>query len=386
MGITRLPSGSFRVQIRRKSLNFDETFPTEQQALDAEQRMKSSPAVQAQGKRLSELWDDYAASSVFEAKSINTQKTEKVRIKPVLAKLGNYAISELELRTDLIYEYIDERMRSVSARTRKKRSGSTVRLEVAALSALIAFAKKRRLIRENFVSGISRPVTKARKRRVPTREQGALQIYARNSDQNIAQAARFALLIRFLGCRPGELAGLLHRDVNLQRKELICRDTKNGQDRCIHVTQEAATMLNLQLTVGEDSCPYVFGTWSKAKECWVPYNYAWGMKLLRRCAGIEADFCAHAGRREFISRAIEENIPLTTIKKQTGHKSVQALEMYDQALSTAPEQRKVWDRLAGVVADENLLGVFENLGATSSLREQLKERFHITNDAALVKY
>jgi hypothetical protein len=114
-----------------------------------------------------------------------------------------------------------------------------------------------------------------------------------------------------------------------------------------------------------DGCPYVFGTWSSRAKQWVPYNYAAGVNLLREHRIIDPDYAAHAGRREFISRAIESNMSYGTIKKQTGHQSTQALEIYDEGLSTAPEIRAELDQLARKVQNENLLGTFEALGLTA---------------------
>lgn len=379
MSISKLPSGKFRVQIRRKNSRIDQVFDTELEAEEAEKRALSNPAVQGAGKLLKVLWDEYSVSGMFTEKESTTQETERVRIKPVLQKLGNYAVSELGERTDLIYDYIDERLRYISKKTKNKLSNSTVRLEIAALSALIAFAKNRRLVRENFVSGISRPATRPRTRRVPMLEQSAFQAYARNSDERIAKAARFALLIRHLGCRPGELSKLLVKDVELRRHQLTFRNTKNKESRCIHLTKDARVLLNLQLEEMESDCPYVFSTKSK-KGAWVPYNYSYGVEILRKSDDIDADYHAHAGRREFISRAIEESIPYGTIKKQTGHKSAAALEMYDQGFPTAPALRKVWNQLAEKIEAENLAGVFDRVGLSEVQREKMKELLGLSDE------
>ena len=99
--------------------------------------------------------------------------------------------------------------------------------------------------------------------------------------------------------------------------------------------------------------------------------YANGVKLLRRLGVVLPDYHAHAGRREFVSRAIEGNVPHMTIKKQTGHKSTQALEIYDRGLSTAPTIRAELDRLAADVKDEGLLGALRALGLTPEQERKL---------------
>ncbi|QDX22494.1 tyrosine-type recombinase/integrase [Pandoraea pnomenusa] len=371
MSIIKLPSGRWRLQIRRKHLKVDQVYDTEEAAQAAEAELLERHSGNGKGLTLKQLWERYILSQQFDDKAEKTQKTERGRIQPVLHKLGDFAIDELEANTGLIYDYIDARRQVISKRTKKRMSNTSVRLEIAALSSVVAYAVKRNLIRQNFVASISRPTTKNRKRRVAPREQGKLAIFARNGDSRIAKAARFLLLIRHLGCRPGELNKLLLRNISMERREVLFPDTKNKEDRCVHVTSDAATLLYLQLEDVPDKSKYLFSTWSHGKQDWVPYNYAHGVNILRELKVIEADYIAHAGRREFISRAIESSMPLTTIKKQTGHKTTQALEIYDQGLSTAPEIRTALDALAAKVKDENLMGVFEAAGLTPEQKEKM---------------
>lgn len=375
MSVVRQVGGRYRVQIRRKNLQFDKTFETEAEAKQMEKRLLAAPVLQAEGVTLAALCERYQGSLQFKQKAEHTKATEKTRIKPVLEKLGGYSLGALEKETHLIYDYIDQRGQAKSSKTGRPLSNSSVRLEVAALSAVIAFAKNRQLVRENFVANISRPVTKRRKRRVSNLEQGALQRYARSSDFLLATASRFLLLIRHLGCRPGELASLKVADVKLNLRHLTFRDTKNGQDRLAHITSDAQQMLQLQIDDLDANCPYVFATWSKKQNIWRPYNYAYGVKKLRSKEVIPADYAAHAGRREFISRAIESSVSFGTIKKQTGHKSTQALEIYDEGLSTAPEIRSVWDALAEKVRGENLLGTLESMCTTDEQRKKNAQLF-----------
>lgn len=373
MGVLKLASGRWRVQIRRKTLKVDELYDSEEEARAAEAALLGKHSDLAKGMTLRMLWERYSGSQLFEEKALNTQRTERTHIKPVLEALGDCSAEDLEADVGAVYDFMEARRKVVSSRTGKKLSNTTRRLEIAALSALIAYAKQRRLVRENFVSNISRPAQVKRKRRVAPVEQGKLSLFARNSDPDVAKAARFMLLVRHLGCRPGELAELLVSDVALERSELLFRDTKNHLDRRVHVTSDAAVLLHLQLQDVPEDCPFVFFTWSRFKRSHVPYNYCTGVSKLRELEVIGADMHAHAGRREFVSRAVEAGVPLLTIKKQTGHKSTQALEIYDEGLSTAPEVRAALDALASTVEQENLVSVFEALGMTDEQRAKLHQ-------------
>lgn len=374
MTVSRLPSGKWRVQIRRKTLQLDEIFETEEAAKAAEADALERHEQAGQGLRLKDLWERYTQSRMFEEKSENTQKTERCHIKPVLESLGNYTMPELAEAPETIDDYLDTRRRVVSPRTGRKLSNTTLRLEVAALSAVVAFAKQRRIVRANFVVGISRPAATRRKRRFSDTEQGKLALLARHSDISLAKPSRFLLLVRHLGCRPGELAALLVSDIRLDRRELTFRDTKNGTDRNVHIVSEAATLINLQLADNPEESPYLFGVWSREKKEYVPYWYINGINHLKEEGHLPPDMHAHAGRREFISRAIEASVPLMTIKKQTGHKSTQAVDIYDDGLSTAREVRETWDKLDKTVQAENLLGAMRAAGMTPEQEAEFLQR------------
>ncbi|MTD33406.1 hypothetical protein [Paludibacterium denitrificans] len=151
MGITQLKNGKFRLQIRRKG------FPTVDKVFESAEGAQAAEAAAARKQKpvqdditLNELCERYHDSREFSEKAENTQKTELCRIKPVLATLGEYSLKNLEQDTSAIYDYMDKRSKEVSPRTKEKISGTTIRLEIAALSALVAFAKTRKL--RNYVA------------------------------------------------------------------------------------------------------------------------------------------------------------------------------------------------------------------------------------------
>ena len=371
MGITKLPGGKFRLQIRQKHLQVDESYATREAAEAAEAAHLSLKSQDWRGMTLNQLWPRYTESIGFLKKESKTQSTERGRIKPVLEKLGNYLFTELEADVSIVEDYRDMRLMHKSPRTAKLMSDTSVRLELAALVCLVKFAKRRKIINTNFMMHVERPAPGQRKRRVSPKEQGSMTIYSRNSDPEVSKAARFQMLIRHLGCRPGELMQLLVSNISLEQRELTFMKTKNGTDRCIHITSDAETMINLQLAELPEDSPYLFPTWSPYKKCWVPYNYAKGVNRLRELGIVEEDYHAHAGRREFVSRAIEAGVPLLTIKKLTGHKSTQALEIYDQGKATSPDIREAMDKLAALVKSEGLMGAFEAAGLTPEQKRKM---------------
>jgi len=384
MSILALPNGKFRVQIRRKGFpKFDKVFPSRLAAEAAEAAVKGEqkPVEQAADLTLSEVWTRYSQSQAFLQKAANTRDTEAGRIKPVLAELGEYSLLNLQNSPSLVYDYIDKRSTSISPKTKRKLSTTSVRLEVAALSAVVAFAKQRKIVPANFIRQIDRPAQAKRKRRVPGVEVAGLRSVARGDDPRLSEAARFALILRFLGCRPGELAGLKRADLNLHRSELTFRNTKyKAEDRLVHLVRAAVDLFNSQIlyykTTGIES-EFVFSTLSRAnaegKKVYVLYNYTSGVNALRKLGVIEKSYHSHAMRREFISRAIETGMEYSTIRKQTGHHSTQAIEIYDEGLSTADEVRQLLDKHANVIDDDELYGMFQRMGASRELLEKIKK-------------
>jgi len=373
VSIYQLKNGRWRVQIRRKGFpHYESVFASkgEAEAAQAEALRERQALTYAGDTTLQAAWERYRASRDFDDKSANTQRTELGRITPILDSLGSYSLGNLEKNPGVIHDYIDQRSKYISPRTKKRLSKTSLRLEIAVLSSIVSWAINRRMIGSDFMKLIRRPSVSKRKRRVPPIEQGKLQmaIYAFDNPP-LAEAARFALLLRYLGCRPGELASLLRRDVNLQKQEITFRDTKfKGEDRLIHVTQNAVEFLDAQLGHATDSAPdaaFVFSTRGRAtlgnkKAPWKPYGYHTAVKRLREAGVVGTDFHAHAMRREFISRAIESGLEYAIIRKQTGHHSTQAIEIYDEGLSTAPEVREALEKHEKIIEHDKLIGSLQS--------------------------
>lgn len=379
----QLPSGRWRVQLRRKGYPpFDKVFGTEKEARAKEKavRLELASTLSPQQLTVAEVWERYSKSYECQGKANNTQATEFSRIKPVLAALGAYSLDVLEKSPHLVYDFIDRRSQHVSSKTKRKLSPSSVRLEVAALSAVVAWAKRRKLVASNFLRQIERPGQSKRSRRVTPFEQAKLTNAMLDFEQpKLAESARFALLLRALGCRPGELAGALRADTDLQKGELLFRDTKFRKElRRVPLHKEAISLLDSQLRHGyevAEGSPYLFTTKGRGEQGdesrWRPYGYSCAIKRLRTAGAVPADFHAHAMRREFISRAIEAGLPYATIRKVTGHHSTQAIEIYDEGLSTAPEVRAALERHHETVQRERMFAQLQSLGVSPEVLEDL---------------
>ncbi|MEW6766288.1 MAG: tyrosine-type recombinase/integrase [Pseudomonadota bacterium] len=387
MGVIKLPNGRYRAQLRRRGYpRFDKVFDSEQAAQEAlAQLTDTQPAPSASGIPLAEAWARYSVSNDFETKSENTRTSEITKIKPVLKELAHHDLGTLEARPDLIYDYIDKRSRAISAKTGRKLSPATIRLELAALSSVVAWAKKRRIIQDNFMQRIERPQTPKRKRRVTTVEQGKIDYASHEfNGESIAQAGRFLKCMRLLGCRPGELSRLRLKDIDHKKGFISFRDTKNGTDRTVPATPKVLSSLSTQLDYirrkGYET-DLLFPSASRKKNpdgkpTFKPFNFSGAVRLLVEAGVLPKGFHAHAIRREFISRMIEDGMELSTLMKLTGHKSTQALDIYNEALAVHPTIAERMREHLEKIEHENTLDFLENkfkeLGATEETLKRLR--------------
>jgi len=358
MGIQKLANGKYRLQMRRAGFaRIDKVYNSKQEAEAAQaeaERLITKRS--ASDTTLAEAWASYEASGAWCDLAKNTQAAYKQRIGPALAALGEYSLAVLESNTELVRAHFDKRRKCGLA-------NESIRLEIAALSAVIKFAVERELVPYNFIrTKVQRPKTTKRKRRVQTVEKARLTLETLTHSPS-AQHARFNLLVGELGCRPGELAELQKEDIDLAASELLFKNTKTGEARKVHITKSAENLIRAQFAQSYNDSPYLFNGRKRTGEP-APYRYNNGAAVLKRNEVVEKSYHPHAMRREFISRAIESNIPLTTLKKQTGHKTTQALELYDEALSTAPAIRAVFDRMDEGRKVELLVEMAKLIGAS----------------------
>lgn len=348
MSIQQLPNGKWRVQIRRKDCaKIDRVFETEAEAREVERTALAKIKPSASGATLADVWSRYCESRDFAEKKDWTRKTETSKAKSVLRILGNVEIAELEKRKSIIKDYIDTRSKEKSERTKKVPSGTTIRLEVALISTLCNYAIDRDYISSNPAIGIKRPTNKRRKRRVKENEVLMLRNYLDDDRAYyVHEDCRFLMCMYYLGCRPGELSSVKISNVDLNNRTILFEDTKTGLDRKAHIVLDAIELVKAQIEYSKrktkNEGDLLFTTFNRKKE-WGVFNYSHSIKKLKREEIIEEDFHAHAMRREFVSRHIENGTELFTIKKQTGHKSIAAVEIYDEALATSRSMRRALD-------------------------------------------
>jgi len=156
-------------------------------------------------------------------------------------------LSKLKLSKLSPQHFVTFRNERINAGTKR----STVRLDLALISHLFTIARK-----EWGMGYLTNPITdvrqlKADKWRDRRLSAGEFERFERALDSGynrvIAINIRFALET---AARKGELLKLLWRDIDLKRRVMTLRDTKNGDDRRVPLTQKAIELLE-QLPRGE---------------------------------------------------------------------------------------------------------------------------------------
>ena len=132
------------------------------------------------------------------------------------------------------------------------------------------------------------------------------------------------LLLVNTGMRTGELYGLRWRDVNYRKKSIIVRPhddftTKSGKARAIPMNQACRKALK-SLPQGKGDDP-VYRLYAK------PDKLRRAFSKLRKAIGFSGRI--HDFRHTYVTRLIEEGIPLPRVQKVAGHADIRTTMKYE---------------------------------------------------------
>ena len=147
-------------------------------------------------------------------------------------------------------------------------------------------------------------------------------------NHELADAILFGV---YTGCRQANLLGLEVRDIDLANSLITFRDTKHGEDHIIDVHPELAEMLQVR-TEGQPPNAKVF-TFSNKDELWNAF------KKVRNLVGLSDKYVWHSLRHTTGTWLAEKGVPIQTIAKVLGHKTLEMSQRYtkitDQARQSA---------------------------------------------------
>ena len=269
---------------------------------------------EAQKTRLGELLERYRREITSKKKS-NTTEDYKIKYLQTLPVSDSYLISVTPTKVAKLRDYL-----------LMERKPSTVNKYLAFISNAWNIARKEWGINlpDNPVSLIKKPVVKNRRDRLLTSEEYKKLLHACSLSKLYSMKGMFVFACAS-AARYGEILKLTKDGVDYVKRTAILRDTKNGEDRVIPLTEEAITVLKEQpLTT---SGHFFQASNDKFKHYW---NKA---KLI---AGVE-NFRFHDCRAYAISKFFlpPYNFNIPTVAKISGHKSWKELERYERM---KPEQ------------------------------------------------
>lgn len=365
--ITKLPDGGFRLRIRTsRTGSIDEVHGT----LKAAQKARDRHLDNAQGKlrpgsTLAEAWTAYEQSTAFAAKGLKTQSTRRSLIKPVLEKLGTMGIRHIDA-------HVIERYKQGWS---KQRAPDSKRLELDALSATLNFAVTMHAIPSNPCKHTPRPPGTRKDRVWTPAEEGLLMQLSAGDVKPLRKLARFMLLVRALRCRPGELASALVTDLNLERRQVRFRKTKNTDDRTIPFSPLTASLFGEVMADELEDYPdsvYIFSKRSRKtgphKGAPVPYDFAGACRDARTKYGVvPPGLTCHVGRHTGVTNLVEDpetrDLSVAAQMIISGHKTLASFMHYVHAQAEryrpeleASEASRVEDRVKAAAA---ILGIPE---------------------------
>jgi integrase len=367
--VTTLPSGRFRVQIRRKSLaSIGKVFDTADEAhawgiaREAELVSTQSQAVPRlnSGMTFRGAVQRYFDGPFFDEKAPGTQARERTSSTRILEYFGDYALSVID--GGLVQDYLDmrrkEKVRHKNGRTLdKKISPDSVRLEKAFLSAVFKYSKCRKLLTSNIMrDSFDVPTCFPKEGRISLQQQvdlynGARQMAeAKNANPSLLPWLYFVFET---GTRPGEAAKIELTWLNLEERKIsIPRiGQKKRNARIVLFGDEVAKMLTeCEWDAINAGSKYLFfsrqnapldkdaegnsirrrrNAGETAARACVPFSYYNAWRNLTKCAGTPANINPHIIRHEFISRLFEEtDLNDSQIASLVGDLNVLSLEPY----------------------------------------------------------
>jgi len=224
-------------------------------------------------------------------------------------------IAKLKLSRLTSQHFVAFRKERIDAGTKR----ATVRLDLALISHLYTIARKEwgMPYLTNPIADVRQPkADKWRDRRLSAEERQRFEqaidtCYNGLIPINIRVALETA-------ARKSELLKLTWDDVDLGRRVMILRDTKNGDDRRVPLSQTAVSLFE---QLPRDESGRVFPTTSDA------ITAAWRRILIR--ARIK-NFRYHDLRHEATTRLFERGLQLMEVQRITGHKTLSQLLRYTQ--------------------------------------------------------
>lgn len=327
--LIKTPSGGWKAVVRRKGYpTVAKTWRTKRDAQDwataTEDEMRRGAFIRrepAERMTVSEALDRYLRE-VVTTKRVSTQRGNRSQAERLRSFFGGYGLASIT--PGLVAAYRDQR------HIEQRKAANTVRVELALLSHLYQTA-----IQEWGIGLIANPVRAirwpapgaGRDRRLSTaEEQRLLKACDAHSNPMLAWMVRLALMTAM---RAGEIQRIRLCDVDLAKRIVTLRDTKNRQTRAVPLIPEAVEVLRQALAHPVrpiETELVIFGEPGRdGQRRGFEYKPEW--RRIKAEIGL-GDLRFHDLRHEAVSRFVELGLSDQEVAAISGHKSMQMLRRY----------------------------------------------------------
>ena len=265
--------------------------------------------------------EDFISALTVAGASENTVKLYKAAISDFLNFVGK---DPRQVTTADVNKWLSEVMKRETRTTaampeyeKKRQKSSTAKLYAIAVTRFLHW----------IGVDIKPTMPKARKREIK-----ALSDEEVEKLLSVAKG-KYKLIISLLldtGLRTKELLSLRKEDIDLQRRMIIVRNTKNGEERVVFFTEETAKLLEKHLKKLNNN-DRVFD---------VSY-FALYRKLKRLGKKLGIDMRPHVLRHTFATRAIRKGMPLPVVQRLLGHKDIRTTQIYTHLVTE--DLKRVYD-------------------------------------------
>lgn len=314
---------TWRAKVRRQDGPWlNKSFPRKQDAeawarsietkLDAGEAV---PSAEARKRTLGEAIDRFLTVTLPQSKN---RKSAHEQIRILTWWKAELGLRPLVSITPAVVADVRNRLATTPNEKGRVLTGATINRRLASLSAVMRVCvKEYGWLTRNPMSGVSRMEdSKGRERFLSAEERAALLPACAAS--HCPQLLPLVSVALATGARKGELLSLVWSDVDLDRRVVRFRDTKNGESRTVPLAQTAVETLRTW-GAGTDKVGAVFpGPLGRIDKAW---------EAARAEAGLE-DFRFHDLRHSAASYLAMSGASLMDIAGILGHKTLVMVKRY----------------------------------------------------------
>jgi integrase len=284
-------------------------------------------------KTLSHLFqEDYLPYLQMRNRSWKTDEQRfRIHLRPLF---GNLLLEEITVT----------RIQNMQQMLLKRLTPATANRVLALLKAIMTWASKAGLIKENPAMLVSLLRENNQRERYFSPDEIRRLFHAADVDENF-YAGQYIKMLLLTGLRRAELARAKWQHYNREDKTLYIPHTKNGHSRVLHLNHMAVELLNyLPIRQGN---PYLFPGGRQGQPFLNPYKAF--HRMLDRAGIAKEGVCIHTCRHSVAALIVSNGGTLFDVQSQLGHRSSQTSLRYAHLHDTRMQQTS--QRIANCIHD-----------------------------------